>query len=51
MNQDERKELIAKINEANSRADAAEIKFLGLQKKIGEYEAKAKEAERANRMK
>ena len=50
MNQDERKELIAKINEANSRADAAEIKFLGLQKKIGEYEAKAKEAERANRM-
>ena len=51
MNQDERKELIAKINEANSRADAAEIKFLSLQKKIGEYEAKAKEAERANRMK
>lgn len=51
MNQDERKELIAKINEANSRADVAEIKFLGLQKKIGEYEAKAKEAERANRMK
>lgn len=51
MNQDERKELIAKINEANSRADAAEIKFWGLQKKIGEYEAKAKEAERANRMK
>lgn len=51
MNQDERKELIAKINEANSRADAAEIKFLGLQKKIGEYEAKAKEAEQANRMK
>lgn len=51
MNQDERKELIAKINEANSRADAAEIKFLGLQKKIGEYEAKVKEAERANRMK
>lgn len=51
MNQDERKELIAKINEANSRADAAEIKFLGLQKKIGEYEAKAKESERANRMK
>ena len=51
MNQDERKELIAKINEANSRADAAEIKFLGLQKKIGEYEAKAKETERANRMK
>ena len=51
MNQDERKELIAKINEANSRADAAEIKFLPLQKKIGEYEAKAKEAERANRMK
>ena len=51
MNKDERKELIAKINEANSRADAAEIKFLGLQKKIGEYEAKAKEAERANRMK
>lgn len=51
MNQDERKELIAKINEANSRADAAEIKFLGLQKKIGEYEVKAKEAERANRMK
>lgn len=51
MNQDERKELIAKINEANSRADAAEIKFLGLQKKIGEYEAKAQEAERANRMK
>lgn len=51
MNQDERKELIAKINEANFRADAAEIKFLGLQKKIGEYEAKAKEAERANRMK
>lgn len=51
MNQDERKELIAKINEANSRADAAEINFLGLQKKIGEYEAKAKEAERANRMK
>ena len=51
MNQDERKELIAKINEANSRADAAEIKFLGLQKMIGEYEAKAKEAERANRMK
>lgn len=51
MNQDERKELIAKINEANSRADAAEIKFLGLQKKIGEYEAKAKEAERSNRMK
>lgn len=51
MNQDERKELLAKINEANSRADAAEIKFLGLQKKIGEYEAKAKEAERANRMK
>ena len=51
MNQDERTELIAKINEANSRADAAEIKFLGLQKKIGEYEAKAKEAERANRMK
>lgn len=51
MNQDERKELIAKRNEANSRADAAEIKFLGLQKKIGEYEAKAKEAERANRMK
>lgn len=51
MNQDERKELIAKINEANSRADAAEIKFLGLQKKICEYEAKAKEAERANRMK
>lgn len=51
MNQDKRKELIAKINEANSRADAAEIKFLGLQKKIGEYEAKAKEAERANRMK
>lgn len=51
MNQDERKELIAKINEANSRADAAEIKFLGFQKKIGEYEAKAKEAERANRMK
>lgn len=51
MNQDERKELIAKINEANSRADAAEIKFLGLQKKIGKYEAKAKEAERANRMK
>lgn len=51
MNQDERKELIAKINEANSRADAAEIKFLVLQKKIGEYEAKAKEAERANRMK
>lgn len=51
MNQDERKELIAKINEANSRADAAEIKFLGLQKKIGEYEAKAKEAERANHMK
>ena len=51
MNQDERKELIAKINEANSRDDAAEIKFLGLQKKIGEYEAKAKEAERANRMK
>ncbi len=51
MNQDERKELIAKINEANSRADAAEIKFLGLQKKIGGYEAKAKEAERANRMK
>lgn len=51
MNQDERKELIAKINEANSRADAAEINFLGLQKKIGEYEVKAKEAERANRMK
>lgn len=51
MTQDERKNLLCKISEANARADATEVKLLAMQKKIAEYEDKAKEAERANRMK
>ena len=51
MNQDERELLLQRIAEANSKLHKARIELDNAQKKLEEYEEKAKRAENASRMK
>ena len=51
MNQDERELLLQRIAEANSKLHQARIDLDNAQKKLEEYEEKAKRAENASRMK
>ena len=51
MNQDEREELLQKLAEANSKLHSTELQLEAANKKLNEYEEKAKKAEQASRMK
>ena len=51
MNQDEREVLMQKIAEANSRLHSIELQLDAANKKLNEYEEKARKAEQASRMK
>ena len=51
MNQDERETLLQKLAEANSRLHSIELQLSSANKKLNEYEEKAKNAEQASRMK
>lgn len=51
MNQDEREILLQKIAEANAKLHQTELQLSAAQKKLNEYEEKAKKAEQASRMK
>ena len=51
MNQDEREELLQKLAEANSKLHSTELQLEAANKKLNEYEEKAKNAEQASRMK
>ena len=51
MNQDEREELLQKLAETNSKLHSTELQLEAANKKLNEYEEKAKNAEQASRMK
>ena len=51
MNQDEREELLQKLAEVNSKLHSTELQLEAANKKLNEYEEKAKKAEQASRMK
>lgn len=51
MNQDEREVLLQKLAEANSKLHSTELQLDAANKKLDEYEEKAKKAEQASRMK
>ncbi len=51
MNQDEREVLLQKLAEANSKLHSTELQLEAANKKLNEYEEKAKNAEQASRMK
>ena len=51
MNQDERETLLQKLAEANSKLHSTELQLDAANKKLNEYEEKAKKAEQASRMK
>ncbi len=51
MNQDEREVLLQKLAEANSKLHSTELQLDAANKKLNEYEEKAKKAEQASRMK
>lgn len=51
MNQDEREELLQKLAETNSKFHSTELQLEAANKKLNEYEEKAKNAEQASRMK
>ena len=51
MNQDEREELLQKLAEVNSKLHSTELQLEAANKKLNEYEEKAKNAEQASRMK
>ena len=51
MNQDERETLLQKLAEANSKLHSTELQLSAANKKLNEYEEKAKKAEQASRMK
>ena len=51
MNQDERETLLQKLAEANSKLHSIELQLDAANKKLNEYEEKAKKAEQASRMK
>jgi len=51
MNQEEREALLQKLAEANSRLHSIELQLDAANKKLNEYEEKAKNAEQASRMK
>ena len=51
MNQDEREILLQKLAEANSKLHSTELQLVAANKKLDEYEEKAKKAEQASRMK
>ena len=51
MNQDEREILLQKLAEANSKLHSTELQLDAANKKLNEYEEKAKKAEQASRMK
>ena len=51
MNQDEREELLQKLAEINSKLHSTELQLEAANKKLNEYEEKAKNAEQASRMK
>lgn len=51
MNQEEREVLLQKLAEANSRLHSIELQLDAANKKLNEYEEKAKNAEQASRMK
>lgn len=51
MNQDERESLLQKLAEANSKLHSTQLQLDAANKKLNEYEEKAKKAEQASRMK
>ena len=51
MNQDERETLLQKLAEVNSKLHSTELQLSAANKKLNEYEEKAKKAEQASRMK
>ena len=51
MNQDERETLLQKLAEVNSKLHSTELQLSAANKKLNEYEEKAKKAEQSSRMK